>query len=273
MKFLWSFSFCIALFQIILKPPVLGGRGSGSLTLQAELAVTDKCVPSSCALLKPQSWYPGGWLPQSLMLKWRFQISSLQNKVYLHDPKHALGSEDVLWFVFLCCLFSEISSTPPCKGLHSRQQDSLRGKEILGGAEVPVHPLLHCFSYSLIPLLLPWALRQFSRHSGSARAEQKELCACHCRACYFQRPFFNGQRGKKGRMMHLLQIKSLLSLLRSRQNVSLPPACCLPGGSHRIPSLWGLRRARLCFALSHAAAKACWSWVLRLLRAAVFWVP
>lgn len=33
-----------------------------------------------------------------------------------------------------------------------------------------------------------------------------------------------------------------------KMNVSSPPAFCLP----RIPSLWGLRRARLCFALSRA---------------------
>lgn len=215
-------------------------------------------------------------MPQSVMLRWRFQISSLQYEVYLQDPKHALGSEEVLWFVFLCCLFSEISSTPPCKCLHSHRQDSSRGKESWGGADAPVHPLLHCFSFSLIPLLLPRALSRFSRHSGSAGAEQKELCVSHCRACYFQRPFFNGQRGKKGRMMHLFRITSLSSLLRSKQNVSSPPTCCLPGRSHGIPSLWGLRRARLsCSARlvpCSAAAKACSSWVLRLLRASVFWV-
>lgn len=76
----------------------------------------------------------------------------------------------MFWLVFICCLFADISSVAPCKCLHSRRQDSWEGKEIQGGADMSVHPLLHCLSFSLVPPSLPRATSRCSVLSGGAGA-------------------------------------------------------------------------------------------------------
>lgn len=103
----------------------------------------------------------------------------------------------MFWLVFLCCLFSDISSVAPCKCLHSRRQDSLEGKEIQEGADVfaPIASLPFIFSDTTI------SASGYQPVFGAVRCSRsfvKERCISHQSACNFQRPFFNGLRGNEG---------------------------------------------------------------------------
>lgn len=103
----------------------------------------------------------------------------------------------MFWLVFLCCLFSDISSVAPCKCLHSRRQDSLEGKEIQEGADVfaPIASLPFIFSDTTISASGYQPVFGAVRCSGSF---VKERCISQQSTCNFQRPFFNGLRGNEG---------------------------------------------------------------------------